>query len=133
MFSAATDNLMTLKAEESGYSSHNDGSGSNSGSQPPSSPLASPPRSPPSASPVSLEEYQTHLARLHRESFARLTSGYHQTPMVVSAPSSIKDDNAKEDNDSKPRKIWSLAEMSSSSNSNMSEDEHSDNEEVTVN
>ena len=126
----ANDNLMTIKAEESGYSSHNDGSGSNSGSNPPSSPLASPTRSPPSSSPVSIDDvYQHQLqARLQPEHHFHLPT-FHHAPMVVSAPST----KSKNDEVKAPTKIWSLAEMSSSSNSNMSEDEQSETEEVQVN
>ena len=135
--SVTNDNLMTIKAEESGYPSHNDGSGSNSGSHPPSSPLASPTRSPPSSSPVSIDEvYQHQLAahvRLQHDHHFHLPAFHHAPPMVVSAPSSIKSDSIKKESEKPQRKIWSLAEMSSSSNSNMSEDEPSDNEELQVN
>ena len=122
--------MNSLKAEESGYSSHNDGSGSGSGSGEPSSPLASPTRSP-SDSPLPSDDQPTHgfggaftPSRVLHQPIQVLS---HQ-PMVISAPSSIS--NQAQSQTSK--KIWSLAEMSASS-SNMSEDDQESDQEVQVN
>jgi len=122
--------MNSLKAEESGYSSHNDGSGSGSGSGEPSSPLASPTRSP-SDSPSPSDDQPTHgfvgafaPSRVLHQPIQVLS---HQ-PMVISAPSSISNQNQNQPS----KKIWSLAEMSASS-SNMSEDDHESDQEVQVN
>ena len=136
---------MSLKAEESGYSSHNDGSGSGSGPNlsPPASPLASPTRSSPVASPIPPhtncghpEENNSHYGTAHfgtsqiRSIHQPIQLLSHQ-PMVISAPSS------NTHNLPQGKKIWSLAEMSSSSNSNVSEDEEEEEEkeieEIQVN